>query len=127
MRHCLTALLAALAISSPLGAAPAAQSNAAGGVTVTATPRDFSAAVWEFELVFNTHTQALNDEPAKAATLLAGGNVAKPIEWRGDPPGGHHRKGVLLFKPITPLPQAVELRLERPGESAPRVFRWQLK
>jgi hypothetical protein len=127
MRHRLIALLAFLAVCSPLAAAPAAQSSSAGGVTVTATPRDFSAAVWEFELAFNTHTQALNDEPAKAAMLIAGSSVAKPIEWQGDLAGGHHRKGVLRFKALDPRPQAVELRLERPGESAPRVFRWQLK
>ena len=48
-----------------------------------------------------------------------------PID--GDPPGGHHRKGVLRFAPIAPVPDAVELRLQRPGESAPRSFTWTLK
>ena len=123
----LIALFAFLALCAPAGAAPAPQSSSAAGVTVKATPRDFSAAVWEFDLVFDTHTQALNDEPAKAATLVAGATVAKPIEWQGDPPGGHHRKGVLRFNAISPLPAALELRLQRQGESAPRVFRWQLK
>jgi len=40
-------------------------------------------------------------------------------------PGGHHRKGMLRFKPTTASPASVELRLQRPAESAPRVFRWQ--
>lgn len=128
MRRRLIALLALFfAFAGPLAAAPKAQSNSANGVTVTATPRDFSAAVWEFELAFNTHTQDLSDEPAKTATLVAGAKTAKPIEWRGDGPGGHHRKGLLRFNAITPVPAALELRLQRPGESAPRVFRWQLK
>ena len=49
------------------------------------------------------------------------------LAWQGDPPGGHHRRGVLRFKALAPAPAALELRLQRAGEPSPRVFRWQVK
>ena len=132
MRRRLITLLACLAAAMPLAAAAAsglpAQSSSAAGVTVKATPRTLTGPVWEFELVFDTHTQDLNDDPAKTASLhAAGGARAAPLAWQGDPPGGHHRKGVLRFKPLTPTPAALELRLQRAGESSPRVFLWSWK
>ena len=124
-------LIALLAVALPLAVAAAgalpAQSSMAGGVTVKATPRTLAGAVWEFELVFDTHTQDLKDDPAKSASLHAAGASAAPLAWQGDPPGGHHRKGVLRFKALTPVPAALELRLQRAGEPSPRVFRWQVK
>ena len=50
-----------------------------------------------------------------------------PAVWEGDPPGGHHRKGVLKFDAVNPRPQDIELRITRAGEPKPRSFRWQLK
>jgi hypothetical protein len=132
MRRRLITLLACLAATMSLAAAAAgalpAQSSSVSGVTVKATPQTLTGPVWEFELVFDTHTQDLKDDPAKAASLhAAGGAGAAPLAWQGDPPGGHHRKGVLRFKALTPNPAALELRLQRAGESSPRVFRWQVK
>jgi hypothetical protein len=133
MRHGLIALAFPFLLAMPglSAAAPGslpAQSSSAAGLTVKATPRTLAGPVWEFELVFDTHTQDLNDDPAKTASLhAAGGAGAAPLAWQGDPPGGHHRKGVLRFKPLTPTPAALELRLQRAGEPSPRVFRWQVK
>jgi hypothetical protein len=118
------ALLAAGgALAAPLG--PVATS--AGGVTVRATPGPLSGDAWEFQITFDTHSQDLRDDVAKSASLVADGATSAPLEWRGDPPGGHHRKGVLRFKAPAARPAAVELRLSRPGEAEPRVFRWKLE
>lgn len=103
------------------------QSSSAAGVTVKATPRALSGGAWEFEIVFDTHTQELNDDLVKSASLLADSKPLAPAGWQGDPPGGHHRKGVLKFNATTPGPQAIELTITRPGEPKPRSFRWQLK
>jgi hypothetical protein len=103
------------------------RTSALAGVTLKATPRSLSGAVWEFELAFDTHTQNLGDDVSKSAQLLAGGASYAALEWQGDPPGGHHRKGVLRFKPVSPLPQAIELRIQRAGEAAPRSFLWELR
>jgi hypothetical protein len=59
--------------------------------------------------------------------LVADGSTSHVPVARRAPPGDHHRRGVLRFKAITPQPQAIELKLQRPGEASPRLFRWQLR
>ena len=107
-----------------------AQTSSARGVTVKVTPQNVAgdAKTWEFAIVLDTHSGDLNDDLVKSSFLLdgAGGRYA-PAAWDGAPPGGHHREGVLRFKPISPRPQAIELQISRAGEDAPRSFRWQLK
>lgn len=122
--------IAAAAFAAGAVAAPTlpTQTTSAGGVMVKAAPRAFSDKTWEFEITFDTHSQDLSDDLMKAASLVAeGGGSVPPVAWQGDPPGGHHRKGVLRFNAMTPTPAGVELRIQRPGEPAPRAFRWQLK
>lgn len=124
-------LFFAVAFARPVFAADTeAQKSAQGGVTVVVTPQSLSrdAASWNFTVVFDTHSQDLNDDLTKAAVLLdgAGGRYA-PIGWEGPGPGGHHREGVLRFKAISPRPQSIELQIMRAGESGTRSFRWQLK
>lgn len=130
MRTRLILLLAWFAAASLGAAAPApglaTQSSSAAGVTVKATPRTPSGGAWEFEIVFDTHTQALNDDLLKAASLRVDGKALAAAGWQGDPPGGHHRKGVLRFPAADPRAQEIELRIARPGEPKPRSFRWKL-
>jgi hypothetical protein len=103
------------------------QSSSAGGVTVKATPRALSGGAWEFDVVFDTHTQELKDDLMKSASLIADGKTLSPAAWKGDPTGSHHRKGVLRFDATGPQPKMIELTITRPGEPKPRSFRWQLK
>ena len=97
-------------------------------VTVKVTPQYLAAKPWEFHVVLDTHVRPLDDDLMKTAVLLdpAGGRHA-PLAWRGDGPGGHHRKGILVFAPVEPRPPAIELQLQRSGEAAPRTFKWQLQ
>lgn len=133
MRDRLSALAVALFIGPLAGAGSLAAAPLAsvatnfGGVTVKATPGTLSGGIWEFQFVFDTHSQDLRDDVAKSASLVADGVVSAPVDWRGDPPGGHHRKGVLRFKAPAGRPTAIELRLSRPREAEPRVFRWKLE
>lgn len=134
MRTYLTALLMGMAVALVVAGSRAAaadlpaQSSAQAGVTVKAAPRNLSGGTWEFEIAFDTHSESLTDDLEKTAVLIAGDGVPRsPLEWQGDPPSGHHRKGVLLFKPISPRPASIELRIQRAGEASPRSFRWQLK
>lgn len=124
------ALLAAFARLPDAGAAgnwPALGSSQ-DGVTLKVAPRSLSGAVWEFEVTFDTHTQALTDDLMKNAVLVAAdGRRISPSGWQGDPPGGHHRTGMLRFDAITPAPAGFELRITRPGEPSPRSFRWTLQ
>lgn len=102
------------------------QSNSASGVTLKVTPRRLNASTWEFDLTFDTHSQDLKDDLLRSAVLVAGGAQVAPLGWEGDPPGGHHRKGVLRFAAPAPRPAMIELHVSRPGESKPRIYRWRL-
>ena len=116
--------------ASGVTAAPtlSTQTTSQSGVTVKVTPRTLAAGTWEFEVVFDTHSQELTDDLGKTAVLVSDGRTShSPVKWQGDPPGGHHRKGVLEFKPVSPMPAAIELQIKRNGETAPRLFRWKLK
>lgn len=106
-----------------------AQKSTDRGVTVAVTPRipADSAGSWDFKIVLDTHSADLSDDLTKSATLIDGdGRRYTPVAWDGAGPGGHHREGVLRFKPISPRPQSLELHIARNGEAAPRAFRWQL-
>jgi hypothetical protein len=119
-------LVAALFATAALAQLETRTSTAAG-VTVKVTPKALAGDVWEFAVVLDTHSQDLADDLTKAAVLaVAGGQRHSPIAWEGAGPGGHHREGILKFKPVKPAPRSVELQIQRAGESAPRVFRWDL-
>lgn len=122
----LVTLLAAGAFAAEL----ADERSSAGGVTVVVTPQNLAAGAksWDFKVVLDTHSGDLNDDLVKTATLLddKGGRYV-PVQWEGAGPGGHHREGTLKFNPVAPAPAAIELRIQRADEPAPRSFRWQLK
>lgn len=122
-----TAPLVAMAQASP--EATATQSSSDQGVTVKVTPKSIGSpdSRWEFAIVLDTHSADLSDDLTQSATLTTDdGRTLKPVSWVGAAPGGHHRQGVLAFDVPAPRPSAIELRIDRPGESAPRTFRWQL-
>ena len=99
------------------------------GVKVAVTPQNLlkEAKTWDFEVTLETHTQALSEDLVKSSTLISDGKQYAPLGWEGAPPGGHHRKGSLRFKTITPQPPLVELQIRLTGEAAPRSFKWFLK
>jgi hypothetical protein len=124
------ALLAAFAAPFAGAAGPqlAPQVSNAASVNVKVTPRVVEGRVWEFEVVLDTHSQDLGDDLARNASLVGSdGKELLPLEWKGAPPGGHHRSGVLRFPAPQPAPDALELRIRRTGEASPRVFRWTLR
>lgn len=122
---CFSAALVAVDASAAQNLAT--QSAGGSGVTIKATPRALPGGAWEFDIVFDTHSQELADDLMKTASLIAGGKAHTPAGWKGDPPGGHHRKGVLKFDAIDRGAQDIELRITRPGEPKPRSFRWPVK
>ncbi|MEW6703618.1 MAG: hypothetical protein AB1430_02055 [Pseudomonadota bacterium] len=102
------------------------RSSAEQGVTVKVTPYAWAPGEreWLFAVVLDTHSASLDDDLAKTAVLVIDGREVAPLRWRGAVPGGHHREGDLAFASPAARPESVELRLQRPGESALRVFRW---
>ena len=106
------------------------QTTESGGVTIVVKPVDVSAeaASWRFEVSLSTQSQDLKDDLSRTAVMLnrAAKKQEPPTGWKGDAAGGRNRSGVLTFKPLKPQPNAIELRIQRVGEKAPRVFRWDL-
>lgn len=99
-------------------------------VTVKVTPMEFgkNASVWKFDIIFDTHSGSLDEDPTKVITLKDDrGNVYWPISWEGAGPGGHHREGVLLFSAITPSPAYIELKVVNVGGVPERLFTWNLE
>ena len=130
LRGALVALAALVASGAAGGGGVETRTSSAAGVSVKVTPKDVApgSATWAFAVVLDTHSRDLSDDLVKDSVLLdARGARYAPIAWEGAPPGGHHREGLLRFKGLGPAPGAFELQIRRPGESAARVFRWNLK
>jgi hypothetical protein len=104
--------VAPLAMAQPAGLpALAAVSNDTGGVRVVVKPKSVAAgSVWEFDVTMETHTKPLDSDLTKAAVIVDdGGRRYMPLSWQGDPPGGHHRKGILRFPAPTEQIKSFEL------------------
>ena len=104
------------------------QENQEGSVTVKVKPKTIAAGYpLEFEITLDTHSGSLDQDLTKISILINDKEEEfNPIAWEGDPQGGHHRKGILKFKP-TPTPKSIELRLNNIGDVDERVFSWDLE
>lgn len=133
MRRLILRLLLACAFATAsLGhAAPAALptvTTSVDAVSIRVTPRSLEGPTWDFDVVLDTHSRELSDDLLRTVVLVGpDGSAIAPLEWRGAAPGGHHRAGLLRFKATEPRPAAIVLRITRPGETASRTYRWQLR
>jgi hypothetical protein len=123
------AAVLAVLISVGVAAWPAVtQTSVVQGVTVAVTPGNVGAGstVWDFAVAYHAAgtRQLKGDEPLDDFVLLGDGRRMKPLAWEGDKDGTQHRAGVLKFIAIQPRPKELELRLQRPAEKQPRVFRF---
>ncbi|HXF44383.1 MAG TPA: hypothetical protein VNK70_02895 [Candidatus Paceibacterota bacterium] len=101
------------------------QTSEEGAVTVTVKPVSLSADSWNFEIVLDTHSEELTADLTKVAVLVdENGREYAPLGWEGSPPGGHHRKGILKFRPITPNPRVINLFIREIGGVEKREFLW---
>lgn len=117
----------AVSDAAEMGYAP--QTNNERDIKVTATLQSTSNTVqtWDIEVTLEIHTKNMNDDLTKSSVLVADGKQYLPLRWEGAPPGGHHRKGKLRFKAITPQPRSVELQIRLADDASPRSFKWLLK
>lgn len=123
------AAILAVLISVGVAAWPAVtQKTVVQGITVAVTPGNLSpeASVWDFAVSYDAQggRGLKGDEPLDQFVLVGGGHRIKPLAWEGDKSGARHRAGVLKFIAIQPRPKDMQLELLRPGEKAPRVYRF---
>ena len=107
----------------------ATQSNSEKAVTVEVTPLNLANgnATLDFEVTFNTHSVALDFDPAASSVLRdSTGREYLALAWEGDPPGGHHRQGTLRFTAPNQLTGFVEVVVQDVAGVPERVFRWNL-
>jgi hypothetical protein len=104
---------------------PGSKSSSKSGVTVKVTPKSLGSAGWEFTIALDSHRQRLNDDLQATTVLVVDGKEIKPTEWQGGKSTKRHREGVLAFPSPAVTATVMELRIQRTGESAPRVFRWE--
>lgn len=105
------------------------QTNTGGDVTVQVTPQNLSAnaETWRFNVQLDTHVKPLDQDMRVAASLSdSDGHEEAASAWEGDAAGGHHRKGVLIFKAFSPLPHSITLKIRGVGSIAERSFLWTL-
>ena len=82
------------------------------GVTVSALPIG-SGSQFNFQIELDTHFIELSYKLEDQSYLVSDvGEVIKPLRWEGDPPVGHHRKGVLIFPTFNSTPKGVTLYIE---------------
>ncbi len=67
-----------------------------GEVTVTAQPVITDSGMDIFTSM-DTHTVDLEEDLKETVYIEVDGNKYEPVEWVGDPPGGHHRSGRIVF------------------------------
>ncbi len=79
----------------------------------------------KFSISMDTHSVALDFDPAQISTLIVDGKEVKATSWDGPGPGGHHRSGTLTFPSISGRPKKIRLEM-RGAAGADRIFEWSL-
>ncbi len=104
-------------------------SNKGNGVRITVKPTTLAlnqAATFDVQL--NTHSVDLSQDLAVVSELKDDkGRSYRPDQWKGDPPGGHHRKGTLIFPVLEGPVQSVTLIIRDVANVPERVFTWKVK
>ena len=103
-----------------------ARINSEGEVSVSVFPKNITqAGIWEFEVTLNTHSIELSEDLTQVSVLInSEGEEEKPTEWEGDPPAGHHRKGILKFNALSSQPEFIILKIRGVGGIKERIFQW---
>ncbi len=104
-------------------AASLTKTNTANGMTVAVTPKRNADGSWDFAVAIDNHSVNVTQDMVAVSSLTdAAGQIVAPKAWTGDPPGGHHRIGVLKFG-IRPSPP-VSLTIRELGGVPARTFTW---
>lgn len=99
-----------------------------GNVTIAITPitlRPLSPA--SFDVAFETHSVNLDFDVETIVDFTDENGTQYIPHWQGSPPGGHHRKGTLVFTPDIAKPTTVTLVFRDIAGIPSRTFTWEIK
>lgn len=104
------------------------QTNDENSVKVEVMPVAlFAGSPATFEISISTHSVNLDYDMLEISTLQdSEGKIYKATEWKGSPPGGHHRKGILRFPELEKTPQSVKLVIRGIANVPERSFEWKI-
>jgi len=123
-----TFMIAAALPAQAQSAALATRTSDSNGVRIVIKPISVAGAAWEFEVTLDTHTKPLTEDLTKTTVLLDDKQQRyTPTAWQGDPPGNHHRKGVLRFPAPAGEAKSFALQMDDVGGPGKRVFQWNTK
>ena len=99
------------------------------GVRVTVKPTAVASdKAVKFDVRFNTHSVELDQDLIAVSELRDDkGRSYRPDQWKGSPPGGHHRKGTLIFPVLKGSVKSVTLIIRDVADIPERVFTWNVK
>lgn len=100
--------------------------NSDGWAEVEVVPLTFASSEWSFGIALNAH-QEINTDLTKAVTLTDDrGDTLTPLRWDEPNPGGHHRKGTLVFPAPSSTPKSITITMTGVGGATTRTFSWNL-
>lgn len=99
------------------------------GVSVAVKPTALALdKAVKFDVRLNTHSVALDQDLIAVSELRDDqGRSYRPDQWKGSPPGGHHRKGTLIFPALKGPVKSVSLIIRDVADVPERVFTWNVK
>jgi hypothetical protein len=105
------------------------QSNNKGRVTVNVRPVQLvPGQPAKFEVRMNTHSVTLDYDLVSICTLKDDrGREYQPTNWKGSPPGGHHRKGILEFPELIGDAGKITLVIRQISNVPERTFEWSVE
>lgn len=86
-----------------------AKTSSDGWAEVEVLPLTLASSEWSFDVALNVH-QEISVDLTKAATLADDrGDTLTPLRWEEPNPGGHHRKGTLVFPAPSSTPNRITI------------------
>ena len=99
------------------------------GVSVAVVPVQLASGQQvKFDVRMSTHSVDLSQDMVAVSLLKdSNGQEYRPENWKGSPPGGHHRSGALEFAKIKGKPDSITLIIKNIASVPERVFTWKVK
>ena len=101
-----------------------ARAVTAGAVDIVIEPIRIDGTGAVISVAMTTHSEELSADLASTSVLEVDGLEWTAATWSGDPPGGHHREGQLIFEASGPAVGSAVLSIG--GFSGPVKASWTL-